>query len=154
LQFIAHKISNFSDTKLTNAIIKFLTGAYNLWLNTGLKDIYNGWAWRLTNVIPAIWEWEISQVDHSLRSELAKILQDSISTSEFCTVVHSCHPSYVGGIGRRITVWSQPRQNRKTSTGTWVQTPVHTHTHTEREREREKREREGEEKRRKLYMFN
>jgi hypothetical protein len=66
-----------------------------------VKLLLENWAWRPTPVIPATWEAEIRKivVQHQPGK---KVSETPISTNKPAVVVHTCHPSYTGGIGMKI----------------------------------------------------
>jgi hypothetical protein len=62
--------------------------------------------WQHICVISATWEMEISdQEEHSYRGQLGqKVSETPTSINKLGVVIHSCKPSFTGGISRRITV--------------------------------------------------
>jgi hypothetical protein len=72
-----------------------------------------GWAQWLISVIPATGEVKIMRIlVQGQPRHRKKSYQDPISTKMLGIVVHICHPTYTGGVRRRIqgSGWTLPEK--------------------------------------------
>jgi hypothetical protein len=66
----------------------------------------------LTSKIPATWEVEIERI--IVQGQAKKIWETQSQQKMLGVLVHTCHPSYMDGIGRDTAFQGLPRQNCKT----------------------------------------